>query len=162
MSVMKLETTRLKKFRLSFLLLGVIVSWMTTLSSFIEFYRNEGTVFKIKDCIIANPITTPCFWGSLAFLGALVLAYNHLRKEDLKFERNFFYFMIFCILFAWSSFTVELTGVKQAPGAFFTVCKPAANPFLSACFFGSILFTLSFMTSWILFRKTKGLKTQAD
>src|SRR5512135_364315 len=118
---MKFNLVLLKKFRLIFLLLGVIVAWSSTLASFIEFYRNEGTIFKIKNCVIANPVTTPCFWGSVAFLIALFLAYKYWRKENKKFERNFFYFMIFSIIFAWTSFTVELTGVKQTPGAIVTV-----------------------------------------
>lgn len=152
---MKFNLVLLKKFRLIFLLLGVIVAWSSTLASFIEFYRNEGTIFKIKNCVIANPVTTPCFWGSVAFLIALFLAYKYWRKENKKFERNFFYFMIFSIIFAWTSFIVELTGVKQTPGAIVTVCRPTGNPFLSPCFFGSILFTLSFASSWFIWKKTK-------
>ena len=152
---MKLDTKLLKKLRLSFLFLGVIISWTSTLASFIEFYRNEGTIFKIKNCITANPVTTPCFWGSLAFLIALFLAVKFFRKESLRFERIFFYFMIFSILFAWTSFTIELSGVKQVPGALITVCKPTGSPFLSPCFFGSILFTSSFLTSFMIFKKAK-------
>lgn len=145
----------LKTLRLFFLLLGVIVSWTATISAFLEFYGNEGTIFKIKNCVIPNPITTPCFWGAIAFFAALLFAIRYLKKENLKFERNFFYLMIFSIIFAWVNFGIELRGIKPRPGALITVCKPAQNPFLSPCFFGSILFTLSFTTSWLIKEKTR-------
>lgn len=152
---MELKNELLRKMRVVFLFLGVLVSWYATISSFIKFYSYEGTIFRIKDCVIPNPVTTPCFWGALAFAGGLVWAYQKFGKETKKFEKNFLYFMIFSIIFAWSNFAIELKGIKPNPGALFTVCVPTGSPFTSACFFGSILFTLSFLATLILVRRKK-------
>jgi hypothetical protein len=143
----------LRKLRIVFLLLGVFVSWFATLSAFREFYGYEGTIFKIRDCVIPNPVTTPCFWGALAFAGGLVWAYKRYGSETKKFEKNFLYFMIFSIIFAWSNFVIELRGVEPKPGSLIAPCQASANPFTSACFFGSILFTLSFLTTLLLVKK---------
>lgn len=152
---MKFDDKLLRKLRLSLLVLGVFVSWFATISAFREFYGYEGTIFKIRNCVTPNPITTPCFWGALAFAGGLYWTYKKYGKETKKFERNFLYFMIFSIIFAWSNFAIELKGVKPNPDALVTVCKPTTNPFLSPCFFGSILFTLSFLTTLLLVKKKK-------
>jgi len=141
--------------RVIVLLGGIAVSWTAVINAFVNFYNIEGTIFKIKDCVIPNPITTPCFWGALAFLGGTYWAYK-LYKSKNKSERYFLYFMIFCILFAWINFVIELRGVTPKPGALIAPCPAAPyGPFLSPCFFGSILFTLSFLLTCFLYRKRK-------
>lgn len=138
---------------------GVIVSWYATISAFINFYDFEGTIFKIKDCVLPNPVVTPCFWGSLAFFIALVWAYKLHNKASLRGEKYFFYFMILCVLFAWSNFAVEFKGIEPPSGSIVAPC-PAnkTNPFLTPCFFGSIIFTISFFVSHLIVRNSKGEK----
>lgn len=158
---MKVSMNKYKKIRVGILILGVLVSWYATLFAFFDFYQNEGTIFKIKDCILPNPVTTPCFWGALAFLVALIMAVKTLKKSSVKFERYFMYFMIACVIFAWGNFVIELRGVEPKPGAIITPCPASGkNPFLSPCFFGSILFTTSLLLSHIISRTpiVKGFK----
>lgn len=145
----KLSPDVLRKLRIIFLLLGSFVAWYETITKFQEFYNYEGTLLKIKDCIVANPITTPCFWGASAFVLALILAIVYYRKQSKDFEKYFLWFMIFCVLFAWGNFAIELVGIQPKPGAIITVCQAnPVSPFLSACFAGSILFTLSLATTY--------------
>lgn len=154
MSQILTSSTNLKKLRITFLLLGSIIAWGETLSKFSIFYTNEGTIFKIKDCVTPNPITTPCFWGATAFVIASLLAIVYFRRKSQSFEKYFLIFMGACVLFAWGNFALELKGVQPDPNAIITVCQSnPANPFLSACFFGSILFTLSFVLTLINFTK---------
>ncbi|MFC1649679.1 hypothetical protein ACFL2C_03150 [Patescibacteria group bacterium] len=146
---------QLKKTRLAYLLLGSIIAWYETISKFAAFYGNEGTLFKVKDCVIPNPITTPCFWGATAFVIALILAYKFYKKSSKKFEKYFLWFMIACVLFAWGNFAVELRGVQPVPGALIAPCTAnPVSPFLSACFFGSILFTLSLISTYLISKKS--------
>lgn len=151
---MKFKREKLVVGRLVVLLLGVFVSWTTTIQAFINFYNLEGTIFKIKDCVIPNPIVTPCFWGSLAFAGGLVWAYKKYKSEKVTSEKYFFYFMIAANIFAWSNFAIELKGITPEPGALVAPCPTTAtSPFLSACFFGSVLFTLSLIATYLLYKK---------
>ncbi len=151
------DNNLLRKLRIGFLFSGVLVSWTTTLAAFMNFYRLEGTLFKIKDCIIPNPVTTPCFWGALAFMGALIWSLYLLKNNNEKSDRYLFYFLIGCVIFAWGNFTVELMGITPKPGALIAPCPATGtNPFLSACFFGSVLFTLSLTTNFFIQRKGSG------
>lgn len=141
----------LKKVRLIVFALGVLVSWSTTINAFIAFYNIEGTIFKFQDCALPNPITTPCFWGALAFLAGLIWSYKLLKKENKKQEKYMLIFLVACVLFAWGNFAVELKGVPPTPGNVFTPCPATTqNPFLSACFFGSVLFSLALVISYRL------------
>ena len=151
---MKINSILLKQIRVAMLLLGVFVSWKTTLDAFFAFYRLEGTLFKVRDCVIPNPVTTPCFWGALAFFIALIWAYKQLGKEDKKTEKYFLYFMIASVIFAWSNFIIELIGVTPPEGSLIAPCPAtASSPFLSACFFGSILFSFSLITTYLIVKK---------
>ena len=144
-----------KKTRVGALVLGVLVSFYATITAFANFYQYEGTIFKIKDCILPNPVTTPCFWGALAFLAAFILAVKNLKKSSAKFEKYFMYFMVACVLFAWGNFAIELKGVEPTPGALIAPCPASGkNPFLTPCFFGSILFTASLILSLKISRIT--------
>lgn len=152
--------TSIKKFRIIFLLLGSIIAWYETISKFSEFYSNEATIFKIRDCVIANPVTTPCFWGATAFVIATILAIRYYTRPSKNFEKYFLVFMIACVMFAWGNFAVELVGVTPRPGAIVTVCQAnPRSPFLSACFYGSILFTLSLATTYMI--RTSSDKTKS-
>jgi hypothetical protein len=142
----------LKKLRFVTLLFGILVSWTATIKAFINFYNIEGTIFKIKDCLIPNPVVTPCFWGSLAFFLAAIWAYKLKNKESLRKENYFLYFMAGSFVFAWSNFVIELIGVTPKPGSIIAPCPATtSSPFTGACFFGSILFTFSLiLTYWAI------------
>lgn len=146
-----LDSKLIERTRLLILSLGVLVSWKETITAFQRFYQFEGTIFKIKDCVLPNPVTTPCFWGALAFAGALFWAYKLYKKQNLKSERYLMYFLIGSVIFAWTNFAIELKGVEPVKGALIAPCPATApNPFLSACFFGSILFTLALISTYVI------------
>jgi hypothetical protein len=148
-----------KKARLVVLVLGIFVSWYAVIKAFISFYNIEGTIFKIKDCLLPNPVTTPCFWGALAFFAATVWAYKMFAMNEAKKEKYFLFFMIGSVLFAWTNFMIELKGVTPKPGSLIAPCPAtAANPFLSPCFFGSILFSLSLILTYVIFNKLQKSK----
>lgn len=57
--------------------------------------------------------------------------------------------------FAWTNFYIELTD-WMAKRACSTGCAAGiVNPFLTPCFFGAIFFTIAFILSALLVRKTK-------
>ena len=147
----ELDSKIIKKARLVVLGLGVLVSWNDTTRAFLRFYQYEGTIFKIKDCVLPNPVTTPCFWGALAFAGSLIWAYKLYKNKNKDWEKYLFYFLIGSVIFAWSNFAIELKGVTSPEGALLAPCPVTApSPFLSACFFGSILFTLALFSSYVI------------
>jgi hypothetical protein len=143
----------LKLLRIATTFLGVVVSWYSTITSFINFYQVEGTIFKIIDCAVPNPITTPCFWGAVAFL--VVFIWSLKLYVDNKNSNQILYFLVFCVLFGWSSFYIEnWTTILQRNGIV-APCPVGKSPFLSACFFGSVLFTISLLLTFVSIRANK-------
>lgn len=138
-----------------FLVVGVFVSWSTTINQFLKFYQIEGTVFKIKDCAIPNPVTTPCFWGSLAFMASLIWSIKVFLlkvKDKLKNIKYMRLFLLGSMIFAWTNFTIEYRQFVLSSAQKATTCSGVVDsPFQSACFYGSLLFTLSFMTVFFIY-----------
>lgn len=140
------------------LLFGVVVSWTTVVGQLQEFYSIYGTVFHFENCIIPNPLKTPCFYGAIAFLIAFVWSFTLTIKFNEKSQKWLLKLLTFCIGFAASVLTYEFmeyyryipkTGVSCAPGVF---------PLKTACFAGF----LSFLVSGLLAKKIIKLKNEED
>lgn len=70
---------------------GTIFAFTSVYFDYQRFYLVEGSYTKIKDCVIPNPVTTPCFWGAFGFLAAAIWAFVIYRKaigEDPLKTRN--------------------------------------------------------------------------
>lgn len=148
------------------LLGGTLFAWFTVYNDFMRFYDIEGTVFRVKDCIIPNPVTTPCFWGAWAFLIALLWAIAIVRKTDVmaqtKNQKRLVIFLVAGNIFAWSNAArgiVEFYANKAQP----TIgCSGllVTNPFITPCFFGSSLFLLSLLVSFFVIA-SMGIRAKA-
>jgi len=86
------------------LALGTVFSWFTS-SSTTAVLRCRGHVFEVAGCAVDDPLVTPCFYGALAFLAALLwqlhsrprtsddqlTGLNWLRPQDCLCWGNFAY-----------------------------------------------------------------------
>lgn len=137
------------------LVLGVYVSWSTTINQFLKFYQLEGTLFKVTDCSMPNPVTTPCFYGALAFMGTLIWSIKVFLlgvKNKLKHIKYMRLFLLGGVLFAWTNFGIEYRQFILSASQKATTCSGVVDtPFQSACFYGSVLFTLSFVTVYFIY-----------
>lgn len=61
-------------------------------------------------------------------------------------------------LFAWTNFGLEMYNyVCEIEGSF--TCNPSlVNPIYTPCFYGAIVFTISFIVSILIYRKLKSVK----
>jgi len=136
-------------------LVGVVIAWNHVIRQFYTFYTYEQTFFKVKDCVIPNPVTTPCFYGAFGFLLALVIVWKFSMKPVTKKALTWFtLYLLAGSLFAWYNagrdlinfYTPHTAGVIGCSGAVIT------NPFTTACFQGAVLFLLAFIFSaiWLL------------
>ena len=152
--------TKLYFIQVGVLLAGTVFSWMTALVDFMRFYENEGTLLKIKDCVYPNPVTTPCFYGAIAFAGALVVAIILLKKEgEIQFhvEKRLAMFLTAGTIFAWSNFGLLLYHFYTALPGQGVGCSgvPTSTPFSTPCFYGSVLFLTSLIVSLIILNREK-------
>lgn len=142
------------------LLVGTVFAWTTAVVDFLRFYEAEGTLFKIADCVYPNPVTTPCFYGAIAFAVALVWAVSLLKKEGevrVKDEKYLAGFLAAGTIFAWASFGRLAYNFYTALPGQGVGCSgvPTASPFTTPCFIGSMLFLVSLVAAiGILWRES--------
>lgn len=138
---------------------GTLFAWWTVAQDFSRFYRYEGTIFKLRDCIVPNPVTTPCFWGAIAFLVALIWSVRLLRASDtiarVRSERRLRWLLVAGVLFAWGNVAYVVYNFYTPQGTK-TGCSGLAtsNPFTTPCFIGAVIYLLALLVSlWVLRRE---------
>ncbi len=137
------------------LIAGAIFAWYTVVTDFIRFYDLEGTIFKVKDCTVPNPVVTPCFYGAIAFIVALVWSvkiYKLAEEKRLSAEKKLRWLLVACVLFAWGNMVYTFTKFYQAGFNPTAGCSGVVttSPFLTPCFFGLVFFILSLALSILI------------
>jgi hypothetical protein len=137
------------------ILAGTLFAWYTVVVDFMRFFDYHGTLFKITDCIIPNPVLTPCFWGAWGFIAALVwsiLLLKHSESVNKKQHGYFTLFLVACTIFGWSNFFLVLYKFLANHGKPTIGCSGqiTTNPFTTPCFYGSVFFLVSLIVSLII------------
>jgi purine-cytosine permease-like protein len=60
---------------------GTALSWLTLVGDYRRFFAAGGRVFELSECIVHNPLLTPCFLGALIFLASLAISLLILRTR---------------------------------------------------------------------------------
>ncbi len=144
------------------LLGGTLFAWYTVYIDFSRFYLNEGTLFKINDCIVPNPVTTPCFYGAFAFLIAFIWSLYILKfvGDKLKWhQRRLVWLLIASVLFAWGNFSRTLYSFWLSQGQPTIGCSGvlSTNPWTTPCFIGAAVFLMALIIAWIIKKKISAL-----
>jgi len=153
----------LLKVQVALLALGTAFSWITLILDYRRFFASGGHVLKISGCTVANPIATPCFYGALAFLGALVWSIAILRSTPEAIanrQRGLRWLLAAGTVFAWGNFAYEAYRFLQpqpAPSRFACPAgEPTANPLLAPCFYGALIFLAALVVSTFILRVLRG------
>jgi len=136
---------------------GTVFAWTKLLTQFDTFYSTYGTLFRFRDCVIPNPLATACFYGSLAFVVALVWSVVVLKIPTEIRARRLRNFLLFCVLFAGSVVSYEVADFyKLLPNGGIPIsCTPGANPLVTPCFYGMLFFIASFVTAIFATRRLR-------
>jgi len=143
------------------LLGGVLFSWYTVYADFTRFYNSEGTIFKIKDCVYPNPVTTPCFYGAIVFLIAFAWALYVLRDKIFSSravkQQRLWLILLAGMAFGWINFGFSIFKFYTASVGEQVTCSgvPTDNPFLTPCFWGSVIYLIAFLLSWVIMKRDK-------
>jgi len=131
------------------LLCGTIFAWSKLIPQFNHFQSLYGTLFRFSDCTVPNPLLTACFYGSMAFLGALFWSLSVYKNPGLVSERRLRNFLLFCVIFAASVVLYEAAQYYKifATNAVSVSCSPGVSPLRTPCFFGMLFFIAAFITS---------------
>jgi len=151
---------KLLKAQITVFVIGTFFGFYTIYEDFKRFYSYEGTLFKLKDCVVPNPVTTPCFYGSFAFLAGLILSFliykkYKLKEKFLKIQNYLLWLVEFGFIFAWTNFSIVFYRYLQASGDTFTGCSGVKNttPFTTPCFYGSVIFSVALFIVFFTKRK---------
>ena len=143
------------------LLGGVAFSWHAVYVDFVRFYNTEGTILKIKDCVYPNPVVTPCFYGAIVFLVAFIWALYVLRDKIFSSQavkqQRLWLILLAGTAFGWINFGFSLVKFYMAPVGEQVTCSgvPTDNPFLTPCFWGSVIYLIAFLLSWVIMKRDK-------
>ncbi|OHA79334.1 MAG: hypothetical protein A2747_02745 [Candidatus Yonathbacteria bacterium RIFCSPHIGHO2_01_FULL_44_41] len=140
------------------LLGGTVFAWTTALVDFMRFYNAEGTLLKIKDCIYPNPVTTPCFYGAIAFAVAFAWSVALLKKEGEMRRKSEKYLLVLLSagnVFAWTNFLRLVYDFYTALPGQGVGCSgvPTASPFTTPCFYGSAIFFVALLIALIILKR---------
>ena len=134
---------------------GTLMSWTTVVRAFQRFYVNESTIFKIQDCITANPVTMPCFYGAIAFAVAFVWALALWSRSSHAGERRLGWLLVAATIFAWVNVAYEFAQYFAIVGGPQIGCSPmVVPPWQTPCFTGAVLFTFSLLVSRAIVSRT--------
>ncbi len=146
-----------------FLAVGNMIAWSTVALGYQAFFRAGGHMFQFSGCSVTNPLATPCLYGAIAFLIAIIwTAKKILKPVNLpRSFRNLSWFLLASSLFGWGNVIWEIKSMSvkgsiQACGA-----KTVTNIFQSSCLYGTMAFTLALLCAFIIYRQTKS-KSEPD
>lgn len=141
---------------------GTIFSWSRVVVQFQTFTHLYGTIFRIKDCTFPNPLVTACFYGSVAFLVALVWSGILLQNSilNIKNERYLRNFLLFGVFFALSVLTFEFLAYYKVfrTSAPIVICTPGVFPLYTPCFYGMLFFLASYLVARYIVKKNNIIK----
>lgn len=134
---------------------GTIFAWSKLLPQMRDFWGLYGTLFHFADCAIPNPLTTACFYGSVAFVAALVWSTYLIgspSERRMKYLRDF---LVFCVGFAASVFLYEAADYYKlfAGDALPISCSPGVHPLQTPCFYGMLFFISAAVVARVIVSK---------
>lgn len=140
------------------LLIGTLFAFSAVGKEYIEFYGMYQTIFKIKDCAIPNPITTPCFYGAFAFLAALIYSIKIRKMNVEKMKKNTLYLIFLLIasnIFAGVNNAIIFYKYFTSSDKIGCSGRPIDNPFTTPCSVGGALFFVALLVALLLFEQLK-------
>jgi hypothetical protein len=138
---------------------GNYVGW-TTIAREITAYCNQfdGSLWRLTDFsgnLTDNPLTSACFWGSVAFAVSLVWTVWVIFMKDIEKVKahvsRLWWLLLGGTLFALANNIPILYNFYTHPGGASSACSAGliTNPYLTSCFLGFIAFLTAFIfASW--------------
>lgn len=126
------------------LIAGNVIGWFTVVSEITDYCKQLGGIWALTDFsgnIVENPLLTPCFYGSIAFLIALVWNIYLLRsKDDTKIAKHFRWFITLLVagtvFAAVNNVPIFQQFYSNPENAISCSGKKVTNPYLTSCFLG--------------------------
>lgn len=135
---------------------GTIFAWTTVVGDYTRFFEAGGRIFQFSGCPVANPLSTPCFYGAIAFAIGFAWALRLPSFDPLRqavSQRRLIWFLAAGTTFAWGNVGREALRIaRHRPPSAFGCTGPAAatTPFGTPCFLGACLFLAGLLVALAL------------
>lgn len=149
---------KIKLFLIFSLFAGTVFAYFSVFREYIEFYGMYQTIFRIKNCAIPNPITTPCFYGAFAFLVSLIYSiriHRHTSENYARHLKYLIYILIGSNIFAWVNNAIIFYKYYTPSDKIGCSGRPIDNPFTTACFIGASIFLTALITALVKYIKMR-------
>ncbi len=142
---------------------GNYVGWSTIFGEVQSFCDQEGkglsSLLIIEGTYSSNPLLSPCFWGSIAFLFALIwslsIAFSKNPKKTKSSARHLSWLLIGGTVFAFANNLPIFYRFFTSPIGEAVSCSGNLdrNPLLTRCFLGFSAFLIATISA-LLYRRT--------
>jgi hypothetical protein len=136
---------------------GSVFAWITVFGDFVRFFSNNGLLMPLYG-YSPNPLTTPCFYGAIVFLVALIWSILILlaadRSKNVKSQKHLMWLLFSGTIFAWGNFAYQMYKYYTPHTGIYIGCSgiPLKHPIYTPCFTGAVVFLIAFILSFISFR----------
>ena len=130
---------------------GTLFAWFTVVADTRRFLSHGGRLLSLGASAFPHPAVTPCFYGAIVFLVALMVAAHVLAAASGgagRLQRILIWILGAGTAFGWINVTIQVVRFYCRPaGTPFTACSgvESPNPFFTACTMGSMLYLLSLL-----------------
>lgn len=133
---------------------GTVFAWYTVFGDFARFFNYGGKLLQFSGCTYPNPLATPCFYGSIAFLVALSLSFLILSTKAIKLQKYLSLLLLGGSIFAWSMVAKEFYKFNHIKTGAYIGCTglTASSPIFTPCFTGASIFFIAFVLSLFCLR----------
>ena len=149
-------TKRLLWLQTLVLTVGAVFAWTTVLGDVSRFVAAGGHLTQFRGCSVPNPLGTPCFYGAVLFVVALVWAMSQLQAAEpaRRAQRQLVGMLVAGTLFAWGNFAWEMWRYWHRAGGAFTSCSGtlAVHPIATPCFTGAVLYLAALVAALLAAR----------
>lgn len=143
--------------QIGILLAGAIFAWYTVYIDFARHAEFGYSWLQFKDCVVPNPLATPCFYGAIAFVIALTEAIYIFRFKIDELKRLWHLRLTWLLgagtIFALSNFGYTLYKFYILDSHIGCSGEMVANPWTTSCAIGSSFFLISFILALIILRR---------
>jgi len=148
------------------LLIGSFIGWREVISEINYFCEANnvglGGLTSFSGNLTTNPILTPCFWGSIAFVVALIwsiyIFWLSDKTKKLKNQAKLFILLIGSVIFAWANTAYtfyKFYGNSTGTDHFGCPADRIDDPWTTACFMGATAFLIAFWFALVYRRTSK-------
>jgi len=136
---------------------GAVFAWTTLFGQFERFLGVYHTLFRFADCIMPNPLITPCFYGAVAFLVALGWSAYLIVRPSMRGDVWLSRLLLFGVFFALAVLGYEAAEYYKWIdfGGVSVSCAPGVHPLATPCFTGLLFFGAAYALSFAILRMRK-------